>query len=155
MGDAGDDRAARPGALRHPSVGRVLRLAWAAPASLVGLVLSPFFAGRSVSGGVLVCEGATWPRKLGWRYRAITFGHVVLCVDSIDPETMAHERAHVRQYERWGIFLWPAYLVSSLWARIRGRSAYWDNHFERQARAHARTHGAAGGVRHVRHDSRV
>ncbi len=151
MGDAGDDRAARPRALGHTSVGRVLRLAWAAPASLVGLILSPLFAGRRVSDGVLLCEGASWPRKLGWRYRAVTFGHVVLCVDALDSHTLAHELAHVRQYERWGIVLWPAYLVSSLWARLRGRSAYWDNHFESRARADAQTYAASGGVRHDRH----
>ena len=107
---------------------------WAAPASLVGLLLSPFFARRRLVRGVLVCERASWPRKLGWRYRAITFGHVVLCVDELDPATFDHELGHVRQYERWGILLWPAYLTASAWARLRGRDAYWDNYFERRAR---------------------
>ena len=81
-----------------------------------------------------MCEGAAWPRRLGWRYRAITFGHVVLSVDELDAETLAHELVHVRQYERWGPLLWPAYALSSLWERIHGRDAYWDNHFEREAR---------------------
>ncbi len=107
---------------------------WAAPASTVGLILSPFFARRRVTRGVLLCEGASWPRRLGWRFRAIAFGHVVLSVDELGAATLDHELVHVRQYERWGIGLWPAYLASSLWARLRGRNAYWDNHFEKQAR---------------------
>jgi hypothetical protein len=81
-----------------------------------------------------VCEGAAWPIRLGWRYRAITLGHVVLSVDELDDAVLDHELAHVRQYERWGILLWPAYLAASVWAKVRGGSAYWDNHFERQAR---------------------
>ncbi len=107
---------------------------WAAPASLVGLVLSPFFRSRRLTHGIVLCEGASWPRRFRWRYRAITFGHVVLSVDELDEKTFAHELVHVRQYERWGPLLWPAYLVASLWAKVRGRAPYWDNHFERQAR---------------------
>ena len=140
MGDAGDDRAARPRALGHTSLD-ALRLAWAAPASLLGLLLAPFFARRRLARGVLVCERASWPRKLGWRYRAITFGHVVLCVDDVDDATMDHELAHVRQYERWGILLWPAYALASVWAKVQGGHGYWDNHFERQARG-GRRHGS-------------
>ncbi len=134
MGDAGDDRAARPGPVRHTAVARAARVIWAAPASLVGMLLSPFFRARRVTRGVVLCEGAAWPRKLGWRFRAIAFGHVVLSVDELDDKTLAHELVHVRQYERWGLLLWPAYLAASLWAKLRGGGAYWDNHFERQAR---------------------
>lgn len=137
MGDGGDDGAARPRALRHPAVARAGRLAWAAPASLLGLLLSPFFARRSVVRGVVLCEEAAWPRRLGWRYRAITFGHVVLSVDELDTPTLDHELVHVRQYERWGVLLWPAYLGASAWAKVRGGNAYWDNHFERRARGDA------------------
>ncbi len=134
MGDAGDDRAARPGPVRHTAVARAARLAWAAPASLAGLLLSPFFRARYVTRGIVLCEGAAWPRRLGWRFRAITLGHVVLSVDELDAETLEHELVHVRQYERWGLLLWPAYVVASALARLRGGAAYWDNHFERQAR---------------------
>lgn len=58
----------------------------------------------------------------------------MLCIDDLDDATFDHELVHVRQYERWGIAFWPAYLLSSLWVRIRGGNAYWDNPFERQAR---------------------
>jgi hypothetical protein len=107
---------------------------WALPGSLVGILLAPFFDRRSVTRGVLLCEGARWPRKLGWRYRAITFGHVVLSVDELDEGTLQHELVHVHQYERWGVFFFPAYLWSSLKARLRGGHAYRDNGFEAEAR---------------------
>ena len=114
---------------------RWVRIVWAGLWSLVGLLLAPFFDRRSVRRGVLWCEGARWPRKLGWRYRAITFGHVVLAVDDLDPATEAHELVHVRQYERWGPLFVPAYLAASGLAFGRGKDAYRDNSFEREARA--------------------
>jgi hypothetical protein len=116
------------------AVVRFARYVWAAPASVVGIALAPFFDRRRVAGGILVCEGARWPRRLGWRFSAITFGHVVLSTVAADDELMEHERAHVGQYERWGVFLLPAYLVASIWVRLRGRRAYWDNPFEKAAR---------------------
>ncbi|MGH2757320.1 MAG: signal peptide prediction [Actinomycetota bacterium] len=114
---------------------RALRVLWAAPYSLIGLLLCLGFRRRRLTHGVLLCEGAEWPRKLGWRYRAITFGHVVLCIDDIDDRVLAHELAHVRQYESWGPFFVPAYLLAALWAVLRRRHPYRDNHFEVAARA--------------------
>jgi hypothetical protein len=111
-----------------------MRLLWASPISLLGLLLAPFFRTRRVVAGVLVCEGASWPRRLGWKYRAITFGHVVLCVDELDERTLRHEFAHVRQYEKWGLGFPPAYLTSCLVAIARGGHYYRDNAFERSAR---------------------
>ena len=65
---------------------------------------------------------------------ALTLGHVVLCADG---ETLAwwrsHELIHVRQYERWGPFYIPAYLFSSLIARLKGKDSYLDNRFEAEA----------------------
>jgi hypothetical protein len=107
---------------------------WAGPASLLGLLLAPFFTRRSVVGGVLLCEGASWPRRLGWRYRAITFGHVVLCVDELDDETFRHESVHVSQYEKWGFLLIPLYLSASLYEWVTGGHPYRDNPFEVEAR---------------------
>ena len=118
-----------------PSVTKALRFLWAGPWSLIGLVLAPWFDRRTRSSGWLLCEGARWPRKLGWRYRAITFGHVILCVDDADDELLRHELGHVRQYERWGPLFIPAYVAAGLWAIIRGRRPYTDNHFERAARS--------------------
>lgn len=66
---------------------------------------------------------------------AITLGHVVLAQTPDDLiRTRAHERAHVRQYERWGPFFPMLYLASSLSALLHGGDPYLDNRFEREAR---------------------
>ncbi len=117
---------------------RVLRYAWALPWSLLGALISVFFRRRSVVRGVLLAEGAVWPRRLGWTYRAITFGHVVLSVDELDLDTLDHELVHVRQYERWGPLFVPAYLVASLRAQLDGGHYYRDNPFEIAARRRPR-----------------
>jgi len=68
-------------------------------------------------------------------FRAITFGHVIIAIGQEDMErSRAHEQAHVRQYERWGILFFLAYPASSVWQLLRGRKAYRDNCFEVQAR---------------------
>ena len=117
---------------------RVARLVWAGPNSLLGLVLALFFRRRRITRGVLLCEGASWPRLIGWRYRAIALGHVVLCVNEIDEPTLAHELAHVRQHERWGPLFLPLYGLASLWALARGRHYYRENAFEIAARERTR-----------------
>ncbi|HVF53102.1 MAG TPA: hypothetical protein VNC78_05780 [Actinomycetota bacterium] len=109
--------------------------AWAAPSSVIGLLLSPLFRRRSLYRGTLLCEGAHWPRRLGWRYRAITFGHVILGVDELDVSTLRHELVHVKQYERWGPLFLLVYLGSSLAALRSGGAPYRDNRFEIEARA--------------------
>lgn len=71
----------------------------------------------------------------GWRIRALTLGHVVLARDRETlASTRAHERQHVRQYERWGVALLPAYLLAGLAARLSGGDPYRDGAFERAAR---------------------
>ena len=113
---------------------RWVRIVWAGIWSVVGLALAPFFDRRSVRNGALWCEGARWPRRLGWRYRAITFGHVILAVDDLDPSTEVHELEHVRQYERWGPLFVPVYLGASAAAKLQGKHPYRDNPFEVEAR---------------------
>ncbi len=80
-----------------------------------------------------MCEGAGWPGRLGWRYRAITFGHVVLSVDALDEATLRHELVHVAQYEKWGPLFVPLYLLASARAALGGGHHYRDNHFEHAA----------------------
>ena len=64
----------------------------------------------------------------------MTLGHVVLGKDAEALEwSRSHERVHVRQCERWGPLFLPAYGVASLVALCRGRDAYRDNAFEREA----------------------
>jgi hypothetical protein len=72
------------------------------------------------------------PRTL--RFEAITFGHIVLGLDhSVLEMHRAHEHAHVRQYERWGVLFFPLYLGSSLVQLLRGRDPHGRNHFEQEA----------------------
>jgi hypothetical protein len=65
---------------------------------------------------------------------AMTLGHVILgqdlaCLD----HSRDHEHVHVRQFERWGPFMLPAYFLSSFLAWSRGGHFYFDNAFEREA----------------------
>jgi hypothetical protein len=120
-----------------------LRYVWASPATLLGLVFVATAAGNgrvTIVHGVIEAHGLI----LRWALRyltlvcggvsAMTFGHVVLGRDqeALD-HTRAHERVHVRQYERWGPVFIPAYVLASLWAAVRGGHAYFDNPFEREA----------------------
>jgi hypothetical protein len=117
-----------------------LRYLWAAPCTLVGGVAAVLLVlcgarARWVRGVVEVSGGA-FTHALP--FDAITLGHVVL---ARTPRAMerwrSHERVHVRQCECWGPAFFPAYLLASLWQWLRGRSAYWDNPFEIEARSEA------------------
>lgn len=124
---------------------RLLRYLWAAPNTVLGLVLGgvAMLLGATAQRhrGVLeICGGraglavAKLPPALG--FSAMTLGHVILAVDrSALVQLRMHERVHVRQYERWGPLFLPAYLLSSLLQLLRGRNPYRENHFERQAYA--------------------
>jgi len=65
---------------------------------------------------------------------AITLGHTILGQpDAALDISRDHEMVHVRQFERWGPLMGPAYLGCSLVLWLTGRRAYYDNPFERQA----------------------
>ena len=65
---------------------------------------------------------------------AMTLGHVVLGQSEAALDVSHdHEMVHVRQYERWGVLLGPAYLFCSLVLWTRGGRPYRDNPFEREA----------------------
>lgn len=123
---------------------RIAALIWASPNSLLGLVLAGmviFAGGRAKrEGGTLEVTFRRQAVQCGnlaksLRFRGITFGHVIIAVTEEELERLrAHERVHVRQYERWGILFLPAYLASSVWQVLMGRDGYWDNYFEVQAR---------------------
>lgn len=124
---------------------RVLRYAWAAPVTLVGLAVAGLaFAlgarGRRVRGVLEIAGGrlaALVARTPGLRhFEAVTLGHVVLADSHAALERQrAHEREHVRQFERWGVLLLPLYVAASVREALRGRHPYRDNAFERAARA--------------------
>jgi hypothetical protein len=133
---------------------RSLRYAWALPASLVGAAFAAMWlaggaACRRVDGTIEVSGGAlaNCVRRLpgAMRFGAITFGHVIIGVDEACLAACRdHERVHVRQYERWGVFFFPLYAASSAIAWLRGGDPYLDNHFEREAfRATPRSGGGS------------
>ncbi len=135
-------RSRQPGPRGRP-LSRVVSYLWAAPVSLAALPAALAAAATGgyvrIHDGVLEAAGGILRPILaravpGFAISAITFGHVVLGADvEALVETRAHERVHVRQYERWGIFFLPLYALSSLVALARGRSLYAGNAFERQA----------------------
>lgn len=124
---------------------RVLRIIWAFPATAIGLTLVALAVitggAAQMAHGVVEAQGGLLPRILRrlplvkGGASALTLGHVVLATDRTTLDrTRRHERAHVRQYERWGPLLIPAYLVVGAWLLLRRRDAYFDNPFEQDAR---------------------
>jgi hypothetical protein len=123
---------------------KFIRYLWAFPNTLIGLSFSTL---ALVSGGhaafkcgILEVHGGI----CGWilRYcapipggaQAITFGHIVIARNaSMLDLTRAHERVHVRQYERWGPFFLPAYSIVSLSLLLSGQDSYRQNYFEQEA----------------------
>jgi hypothetical protein len=126
------------------SLSRAIIYLWVLPTSCAGLVFLPFVritgGAYQVVDGVLELYGGVVNSFLR-RYTlleggasAMTLGHVVLGRDLDALEwSRAHERVHVRQCERWGPLFFAAYALGSLIAMIRGKSAYMDNPFEREA----------------------
>ncbi len=121
---------------------KLLQILWAAPYTLIGLALGTLAV---LSGGGMQRESGVWEFYGGWLVRALdrlplenvqamTLGHTVIgrSRPALD-FTRDHERVHVRQYERWGPLLGPAYLICSVVLWCQGRDAYRDNPFEREA----------------------
>ena len=121
---------------------RFLVVAWASPYSLIGVLLG---LGGLASGGagqlrdgVLEFHGPL----IAWLLdrlplegvQAMTLGHTVIARHQAALDiTRAHERIHVRQFERWGCLMGPAYLACSVALWLQGRDAYRENPFERDA----------------------
>ena len=124
-------------------MGKVIRFLWALPNTVLGALLLPAaLRGGTITlvNGVIEAEGPLLSIVLrrcvpiDGGAAAITFGHIVLGRDIAALEiTRAHERAHVRQCERWGPLFIPAYLAASVWAGLMGVGVYKGNFFERQA----------------------
>lgn len=118
-----------------------LAIVWAAPASLVGLAAG---AVGLCTGGKLQRRGRVlefWGGRVAWLLQrlphpamAMTLGHTVLGVTEAALDVCReHELVHVRQYERWGPLMIPAYLLCSVWLWAAGKDPYRDNPFEREA----------------------
>ena len=117
---------------------------WAFPATLLGLILVPLAliqgGDAKVVDGVIEVHGGIVTRLLRrglpWigSGAAMALGHVVLgCDMNCLRQSRAHERVHVRQFERWGPLLIPTYMLAGLYVYLRGGDPYLDNPFEREA----------------------
>ncbi|MBI3432255.1 MAG: hypothetical protein HY018_08615 [Hydrogenophilales bacterium] len=125
---------------------RGLRYLWALPVTLIGVLVALVSRGsggtlQRVEGVLEVAGGwPAWVLRRGFPFSgavaALTLGHVVVGVSlNALTATRAHERAHVRQFERWGVLLLVLYPLAGLLAWVRGGNPYRDNFFEREARA--------------------
>jgi hypothetical protein len=122
---------------------RLLRILWASPYTLIGLFLGGIglctggharIRGRAIEfyGGGVKWLVTRMPH--GQFTLAFTLGHTILGQSDASLDiAREHETVHVRQFERWGLFMGPAYLLASLVLWIAGRQPYRDNPFERQA----------------------
>jgi hypothetical protein len=64
----------------------------------------------------------------------MALGHVILARDKACLErSNRHERVHVRQFERWGVFLLPVYVLVGWWLVLQGRDPHLDHPFEQEA----------------------
>jgi hypothetical protein len=115
----------------------LLRYLWPLPWTCAGLVLASLAVALGARWrwhrGALECSGGRLGR---WADRspfaAITLGHVILATSAHEAARLGpHERCHVRQYEFWGPFFVPAYLLAGVWAALHGGCPHADNAFER------------------------
>lgn len=128
---------------------RILAVLWASPYTIAGLLLGLLglcTGGRArVRGRVIEFYGGAVKWLLqrspsGQFTLALTLGHTILGPsDAALDIAHEHELIHVRQYERWGPLMGPAYLGCTLVLWIMGRRPHRDNPFEREA------YDAAGG----------
>jgi hypothetical protein len=121
------------------TAGRIAAAVWASPLTVLGLALAAL-AGRrprwDTTHACLVVDGIRGPSAVALRAvraDANTIGQVVLSRHDRTPDILlAHEAMHVRQTERLGPLLFPAYV----W--LGARYGYRDHPLERAARAGAR-----------------
>lgn len=122
----------------------LIKYIWALPATILGLILIPFalIQGGSVNvvDGVIEAHGGIITRILKkgipmlGQAAALTLGHVVLgCDAQCLSKSRKHERVHIKQYEVWGPFFIPCYLIASFFIYIKGGDPYGDNPFEKEA----------------------
>lgn len=117
-------------------------LVWASPYTCLGLlvgIIGCLTGGKMQRKGLAIefyggAVDAFLRIFCGHWVSAITFGNTIL---GRSPELLAHcrehEWVHVRQYQRWGPFFGPAYVLSSILVWLQGKRAYRDNYFEREA----------------------
>lgn len=90
-------------------------------------------------GGVWLAVGGRLPWVLAHypfgAVQAMAVGRVILAGDAASLRChLRHEWAHVRQFARFGLFFPLLYLLELLRQVLRGKSPYFDNFFECEAR---------------------
>lgn len=120
-----------------------MKVLWASPYTMLGLFVGCtglLFGGRARIRGRAIefyDGGVKWMvHRLphGQFTLAFTLGHTVFGqTDASLDISRKHEAVHVAQYELWGPFMLPAYVLASFYAWIAGRRFYRDNPFEREA----------------------
>ena len=122
----------------------LLGIIWASPYTLLGLFLGGIGlctgARVRIRGGVVEFYGGgvkwllqRFPIGVGGA-SACTLGHTVFGqTDAALDISHDHEMVHVRQFERWGPLMGPAYLGCCLVLWMMRRRPYRDNPFEREA----------------------
>ena len=111
---------------------------WAGPNTCLGVGVGWILGGRfQWVDGVVEIHGervAVALNRLWLPAKAITIGHCepgqTLAALEV---TRCHERVHVKQYERWGPFFIPAYILAWAYLSCVGRDGYRDNPFEVEA----------------------
>lgn len=117
---------------------RVVAYLWASPNTCLGIALGLVLGGKfQLVAGVFEIHGPRISQilqRLWVPAAAITVGHTVLGQSAVCLHlTRAHERVHVRQYERWGPLFIPAYLIASAVLFAVGKDGYRANPFEIEA----------------------
>lgn len=123
---------------------RTLAMAWAAPATVAGLLLAALGRGDvtwNAEIGAWVATDVGGPSAIALRAAGMganTIGHAIVCVGrSPSQQLIDHEAVHVRQFERLGLAMYPLYL----W--LSARHGYRNNPLEVAARRGAATRRAA------------
>ncbi len=122
----------------------LLKRLWASPYTLIGITLGGLAlltgGGAQLRRGVVEFHGGL----VRWLLErvpgiggaaAMTLGHTILGqTPSMLDLARDHEHVHVRQFERWGPLMGPAYLGCSAWLWLSGAPRpYRDNPFEKEA----------------------
>jgi hypothetical protein len=122
---------------------QAIAFTWASPYTIIGLLIGAAglcTGGRARLRGRVIefyGGGLNWLIKRmpeGQFIMAFTLGHTVFGqTEAALDISRDHELVHVRQFERWGPCMGPAYLLCSLYLWLTGRRPYRDNPFEREA----------------------
>lgn len=119
-----------------------IKIAWAAPTSLIGLLMALLGAKP-----YRVIRGQVWQWRSSWglwawlngkNFIATTLGNIsIVSPDWIDNETtQKHEAIHTAQAYILGPLFLPFYAICSLVTKMNGGDLYWDNALEDYAYRH-------------------